>query len=94
MHVGGPLRELEEVLQGHTIPRSSGPESDSPVQEERLLYGGSTEDHFQPKWLATGSGTLLYVSVSLTKHETAMSIYSDKLAHIQVVFNCRYSVAQ
>ena len=23
-----------------------------------------------------------------------MSIYSDKLAHIQVVINCRYSVAQ
>ena len=23
-----------------------------------------------------------------------MSIYSDKLAHVQVVINCRYSVAQ
>ena len=23
-----------------------------------------------------------------------MSIYSDKLAHVQVVFNCRYSIAQ
>ena len=23
-----------------------------------------------------------------------MNIYSDKLAHVQVVFNCRYSVAK
>ena len=23
-----------------------------------------------------------------------MSIYSDKLAHVQVVINCRYSIAQ
>ena len=27
-------------------------------------------------------------------HESVISIYSDKLAHIQVVINCGYSVAQ
>ena len=32
---------------------------------------------------------VLYVAVSCK-----MSIYSDKLAHIQVVINCKYSVAQ
>ena len=28
------------------------------------------------------------------KYDTVMSIYSDKLAHIQVIINCRYSIAQ
>ena len=27
-------------------------------------------------------------------HESVMSIYLDKLAHVQVVINCQYSVAQ
>ena len=27
-------------------------------------------------------------------HKTVRSIYSDKLAHVQVVVNCRYSIAQ
>ena len=27
-------------------------------------------------------------------HETVTSIYSDKLAHVQVVINCHHSVAQ
>ena len=27
-------------------------------------------------------------------HKTVMSIYSDKLAHVQDFINCRYSVAQ
>ena len=30
----------------------------------------------------------------LSKPESVMSIYSDKLAHEQVVINCQYSVAQ
>ena len=32
--------------------------------------------------------------VSQILHETVMSIYSDKLAHVEVIINCRYSVAQ
>ena len=27
-------------------------------------------------------------------HETVMSIYSDKLAHVQALINCPYSIAQ
>ena len=33
---------------------------------------------------------LLYVAVSQKIHQTVMSIYSDKLAHVQVVINCQY----
>ena len=29
-----------------------------------------------------------------TVHESVMSIYTDKLAHVQIVINCRYFVAQ
>ena len=36
---------------------------------------------------------MLYVAVSQIIHETVMSIYSGKL-HVQVVINCRYSVAK
>ena len=36
----------------------------------------------------------LYVAVSQIIPETVMSMYSDKLAHVQVVINCPYSVAQ
>ena len=37
---------------------------------------------------------MLYVAVSLIIHETVMSIYSGNLAHLQVVINCRSSIAQ
>ena len=37
---------------------------------------------------------MLYVALSKIIHETVMSIYSDKLAHVQVLINCQYSVAQ
>ena len=36
---------------------------------------------------------MLYVAVSWIRHETVMRIYSDKLAHVQVVINCLYSIA-
>ena len=32
--------------------------------------------------------------LSLTVQKSVMSIYSDKLAHVQVVINCRNSIAQ
>ena len=32
---------------------------------------------------------LLYVAVSKIIHVSVVSIYSDKLAHVQVVLNCR-----
>ena len=37
---------------------------------------------------------VLYVAVSKIIHESLMNIYSDKVAHIQVLIKCRYSVAQ
>ena len=37
---------------------------------------------------------MLYVAVSQIIHETVMSFYSDKLAHVQVVNNCPYSIAR
>ena len=36
----------------------------------------------------------MYVAVSQVTQKTVISIYSDKLAHVEVVINCRYSVAQ
>ena len=36
---------------------------------------------------------MLYVAVSYIRHNSVVSIYSDKLAHVQVVINCQYSVA-
>ena len=36
---------------------------------------------------------LLCVPVSSITHETEMSIYLDKLGHVQVVINCCYSIA-
>ena len=38
--------------------------------------------------------TLLYAAVSYIINKTGMSTYSDKLAHLQVVINCQYSIAQ
>ena len=34
------------------------------------------------------------IVVGLIIQGSVMSIYSDKLAHIQVIINCRFSVAQ
>ena len=36
---------------------------------------------------------VLYVAVIQIRHETVMSIYSDKLAHVQAVINCLYFIA-
>ena len=45
-------------------------------------------------WKFQYSNGLLYVDVSQIIHETVMSIFSDKLALVQFVINCLYSVAQ
>ena len=37
---------------------------------------------------------MLYFALSQIINESVMSIYSEKLAHVQVVINCQYSVAQ
>ena len=42
------------------------------------------------EWLVIA--IVLYVGVSKILHEAVMNIYSDKLAHVQVVINCRYSL--
>ena len=49
---------------------------------------------YQKVYFAWKCKCLLYIAVSQIIHETVMSIYSDKLAHVQIVINCRYSVAQ
>ena len=37
---------------------------------------------------------LLYVAVIIHKSVMSISIYSDKLVHVQVVINCRYACAK
>ena len=37
---------------------------------------------------------MLYVAVTKIIRESAISIYSEKLAHVQVLINCQFSVAQ
>ena len=37
---------------------------------------------------------MLYVAVGQIMNETMMSIYLDKLAHVQVIIKCRYSIAK
>ena len=48
--------------------------------------------HFSNAPLIPGE-QMLYVAVNKIRHKTVMSIYSDKLAHVQVVINRPYSVA-
>ena len=61
------------------------------ANRSRMIVSADLEN-FNSCFSSETCKVLLYVAVII--HKSVMSIYPDKLAHVQVVINCRYSVAQ
>ena len=63
------------------------------ANRSRMIVSADLED-FNSCFSSETCKVLLYVAVIIHKSVMSISIYSDKLVHVQVVINCRYACAK